>query len=441
MAAKFQKKFWSHVGFQRYFRNTSWLFIEKVIRLTLGLFVGVWVARYLGPEKFGIFSYAQSLVGIFTAFASLGLDEVVVKEILRKEHNEKELIVTAFWLKLVGALVVITILAMSLNIFSSDEAANKLVFIIASSLVFQSFNIIDLYFQSAVLSRYVVYANIITITLISALKITLMLTGATLVAFAWVVVLDSLMLSMGLIYYFTKHTELKILDKCFKIDIAKKLLESSWPLVLSGVIVSLYMRLDQVMIKELINSEAVGNYAAAVRISEAWYFIPMVLSTSLFPAILNAKAKCSKLYYSRLQKLYDLMVWIAIAIAIPVTFFSEEIVSLLYGEKYSLASNVLTIHVWSAIFVFLGVAGGKWLIAENLQKLSLLRTLSGMLLNVALNLLLIPRYGIEGAAFATLISQFVAAYCFDIFYKKTRKMFFMKSKSFLLTSLFNKENF
>jgi O-antigen/teichoic acid export membrane protein len=210
---------------------------------------------------------------------------------------------------------------------------------------------------------------------------------------------------------------------------AVDLLRDSWPLILSGMVVAVYMKIDQVMIKEMLDSEAVGQYAAAVRLSEAWYFIPMVISSSLFPAIINAKKISEELYYERLQKLYDLMVWMAVAIALPMTFLSDWVVELLYGSEYSEAASVLMVHIWAGVFVFLGVASGKWFITEDLQKYSFYRTFFGSVANIVLNFILIPKLGINGAAIATLVSQIIAAYLFDLFSIKTKKIFFMKTQS------------
>lgn len=192
------------------------------------------------------------------------------------------------------------------------------------------------------------------------------------------------------------------------------------------------MKIDQVMIKEMLDNKAVGDYAAAVRLSEAWYFIPMVITSSLFPAIINAKKISEELYYKRLQKLYDLMVWMAITIALPMTFLSDWVVNLLYGTKYSEAGNVLIINAWAGIFVFLGIASNKWFMIENLQQFLFYRTFAGAIFNFILNVILIPEIGIQGAAIATLFSQMIAAYLFDFFTDITRKIFFMKTKSLLL---------
>jgi len=364
----------NHQGFMKYFKNTSWLFGEKILRMVMGLFVGIWVARYLGPEQFGLFSYAQSFVGLFTAIATLGLDGIVIRELVKDESRRDELIGTAFWMKLFGAVLVLMFLGIAVNFTSNDMQTNMLVFIIASATIFQSFNVVDMYFQSKVMSKYVVYANVITLFISSLVKIILILNEAPLMAFAWVVLFDSFVLGVGFLYFFLKKSTFSIRYLRFKQETAASLLKDSWPLVLSGIVVSIYMKIDQVMIKEMLGSDAVGQYAAAVRLSEVWYFIPMVISASLFPAIINAKKVSEELYYARLQKLYDLMVWIAIAIAIPMTFLSDWVVDLLYGEVYSQAGSVLMIHIWAGVFVFLGVASGKWFISENEQMLAFWRT-------------------------------------------------------------------
>jgi O-antigen/teichoic acid export membrane protein len=423
----------NHQEFMRYFKNTSWLFAEKILRMVVGLFVGIWVARYLGPEQFGLLSYAQSFVGLFAAIATLGLDGIVVRELVKDPSRQHELIGTAFWLKLIGAMIVLVILALAITFTSNDTHTNILIFIIASAVIFQAFNVVDMYFQAKVLSKYVVFANIIALLISSLVKIFLILTHAPLIAFAWVTLFDSVILALGFVYFYLKNTSNPIFQNwLFKKSTAIVLLKDSWPLILSGIVISIYMKIDQVMIKEMINTEAVGQYAAAVRLSEAWYFIPMVIASSLFPAIINAKQQSEALYYSRLQKLYDLMVWMAIAIALPMTFLSDWIIYLLYGEQYHQSGSVLMIHIWAGVFVFLGVASGKWLLTENLQILSFLRTFYGMTLNIILNFILIPKYGIQGASVATLISYMTVSLFSDFFHKKTRKTFFMKINTMII---------
>jgi O-antigen/teichoic acid export membrane protein len=239
-------------GFMKYLKNTSWLFCEKILRMIVGLFVGIWVARYLGPEQFGLFSYAQSFVGLFTAFATLGLDGIVVRELVKDESRRDELIGTAFWMKLFGAFLVLMVLAVAVGFTSNDSLTNSLVFIIASATIFQSFNVIDMYFQAKVMSKYAVFANVISLLLSSMVKIYLIMIKAPLIWFAWSFLFDSFVLACGFLYFFLKNSKLSLKRWSFSKSVAFELLKDSWPLILSGIVVSVYMKIDQVMIKEML---------------------------------------------------------------------------------------------------------------------------------------------------------------------------------------------
>ncbi len=423
-------------AFKKYFFNTSWLFAEKILRMAVGLFVGVWVARYLGPERFGLLSYAQSFVGLFSAVAALGLDGIVVRELVKDESRRDELIGTAFWLKLCGAFMVLMLLGIAVHFTSNDHYTNVLIFIIGSATIFQSFNVVDMYFQSRVLSRYIVFANILSLFISSVIKIFLILKQAPLIAFVWVIVFDNFVLALGYVYFYIKnHPAFKIQFLKFNKLTAINLLQDSWPLILSGIVISIYMKIDQIMIKEMLDSYAVGQYAAAVRLSEACYFIPVIITSSLFPAVINAKKQAEELYYQRLQTLFNLMVWISVAIALPVTFLHDWIINLLYTDKFQEAGTVLMIHIWTGIFVFLGVASGKWFLLENYVKKAFYRTSVGALLNIIMNYYLIIRIGIAGAAISTLLANFIAAYLYDLIDKDVRKIFILKTNALLFKKI------
>ncbi len=419
----------NHQGFMKYFKNTSWFFAEKVLKIISELFIGIWIARYLGPEHFGLLSYAQSYAGLFMVIATLGLNTVIVRELVKDERKRDLLLGTAFILQLLGAILVIVILSLTIKLTSNDSFTNILIFIIAFSTFFKSFNVIDFYFQSKVLSKFTVYANMILLLISSIIKILLILNEASLIYFAYIILFESFILAIGFIYFYTKNN-ISIFNWKFDKKLAISLLKDSWPLILSGIVITVYMKIDQVMIQSMLGSESVGQYAAAVRLSEAWYFIPMIIASSLFPAIINAKSISKELYYTRLQKLYDLMVWMGIAIAIPMTFLSNWIIELLYGNEYNLAGDVLMLHIWAGVFVFLGVAFSKYLIAENQTKKAFYRTTLGAIINIILNYLLIPIYGINGAAIATIIGQISANYLYDIFDKDLQQQLKMKTMCF-----------
>jgi O-antigen/teichoic acid export membrane protein len=417
-------------GFKKYFANMGWLFFERVIKILVAFFVGVYVARYLGPSDYGLLSYSESFVGLFLAIATLGLDNIVVRELVKDTKKKDELLGTAFALKIIGAFLVFGVIAIAVRLTDNDNFTNLLIFIIAAGTIFQSFNVINFYFQSIVLSKYVVYSQTFATISGAIANLFLIYFNMHLVYFVLVILIQNIILAIGLILIY-KRQKLIIFNWKLQVSLAIRLLKDSWPLIFSGIAIAIYMKIDQVMIKVMLSTEAVGVYAVAVKLSEVWYFIPMVICNSVFPAIINSKKIGEELYYGRLQKLYNLMTWLAIGIAIPITFLSNDIVRILFGTQYRAAATVLKIHIWAGVFVFLGVASTKYLISENYTKLSLLKTLAGAIVNVILNLILIPRYNINGAAIATVISQFVACFLITVF-PKTRKNSILMLKSIFL---------
>ncbi len=415
----------NHKGFRRYFFNTSWVFGEQVLRIFAGLFVGVYVARYLGPDQFGIYSYVTAFVALFGAIAKLGLDGIVVRDLINHPDKRDTYLGTAFWLKLIGALFTLVILAIAVQFTSNEATTNLYIFIIASGFIFQSFEVVNFYFQAKVLSKYVSAAKLSQLALSSVLKLYFIFIQADLFWFVLVSLIDQVSLAVSLTFAYWRYKVGSFLGR-FCAGTAKAMLMNSWPLILSGIAVMLYMRIDQIMIKEMLGEREVGLYSAAVRLSEAWYFVPTIITTSLFPAIVNAKKIDQKLYSQRLQRLVSVIVWMAIAIALPMTFLSNWVVGLLYGAAYSEAGPVLMIHIWAGVFVALGVTSSSWLLNENLQQIALYRTLSGAIANIILNLIFIPSYGVTGAAIATVISYMIAGFAFDLFSSKTRMMFFLK---------------
>ena len=440
MITKF-KSLQKNQGFIKYSKNISWLFFERILRITVGLFVSVWVAKYLGPKQFGFFSYTLSFVGLFAFIATISHNSIVVRELVKNPNLNDEIVSTAFWLRIMGAMLGILItLAVSINLTSNDRFINILILIIAASTIFQSFNVVDDYFQSKVMNKFVVITNVISLFLSSVIKIILILNDAPLIAFVWVVFFDNFILASGFIYFYIKlNSKFKIKNLKFKSKTAILLLKDSWPLMISSAAILIHIKVDQVIIKEILGLEAVGQYAAAAKVSEAWYFIPSVLTASFFPAIINAKKNNEDLYNSRLQKLYDIMVWIAIAIAIPMIFLSDWLIEILYGYQYSEAGNVLMIHIWAGVFVSLGLASNGWLICENLQKFLLVNTFIATITNIGLNYILIPKFGIVGAAWATIISYFLVGYLCLLIWKKTRINFINLTKSLFFITLFKEK--
>ncbi len=410
--------------------NIGWLFFDKVLRMGLGLLVGVWIARYLGPEQFGLLSFALAFVGMFGAVAGLGLQSIVVRDMVRDPSCKEETLGTAAVLQLVGGLLAYGCVMGTIFWLRPDDGLAKLLVPILGSIVLFKFSDVALYwFESQVLSKYIVWVQNGCFLIFAAIKVGLIVSNAPLLAFAWATAAEALVVAVFILFMLGFHG-LKLQKLRFSLLRAKRLLADSWPLLLSGMAIMVYMKIDQIMLGQMLGDDAVGIYSAAVRISEVWYFIPMMIVASVFPAILEAKKRDEAQYYQRLQRLYDLMVWLSVAIALPMTFISTPIVVALFGPAYAESGPVLAIHIWASVFVFLGVASSQWFVAENRQILSFQRTVLGAVINMSLNYILIPESGVLGAAYATVLAQASVCLFYDLLQKETRPMFVMKLKSF-----------
>jgi len=409
-----------HEGIRRYGANTAWLMGEKVLRMFMGLFVGIWVARYLGPEQFGLLSYAQSFVFLFTAIATLGLDSIVVRELVKDNSQRNVLLGTAFTLKLIGSLCILPLLWLGVQFTSNDSYTNLLIFIIASGTIFQSFNVIDFYYQSSVLSKYVAFANTITLAISSIVKVVLILNEASLLAFAVVGVFDTVILALGLIYFYWQKTHHSLREWQFDKVVAKRLLADSWPLILSSMVIIIQARIDQIMLKEMIGNQEVGYYSAGMRLIEAFGFIPVVLMQSLYPAIQNARSTSITLYHKRLLSFYRLNFALFLLVAIPLYLFAEAIVSLLYGEEFKRVGGILSLLSIRLFFANMGTARDAFIISESLFKYSMVAMIIGTITNIIANYFLIPTYESKGAIIATILSFTVTTFIVDYIYNKTR---------------------
>ncbi len=414
--------------FKKYFANTSWLMAERVLRMVVALFIGVYVARYLGPERFGLLSYVNSFVSLFIALATLGLDGIVVRELVKTPEHRDELLGTAFWLKTAGAVLMWLAIVAAVHFTENDVQTNALIAIIAFAAVFQAFNVIDFNFRAEVKSKYVVHAQLVQLIISSITKLVLIFINAPLIWFAWVYLLDAAVLATGLAVAYLRNSG-RIWHWRWRWRVARELLRNSWPLIFSGMVLMIQARIDQVMLKEMIGAKEVGYYSVALRLIEAVAFVPMVLSSSLTPAIINAKHKSESLYQFRLANYYRLSFLLFLAIGIPIYFFSEKIVVLLFGTDYQPAGILLSLMAIRLFFANFGVARSVFILAENLFKYSLASMTLGTVVNITLNYILIPDYQSVGAIIATMASFFITIFLADFFYIKTHNNVLLVVKS------------
>ncbi|MGB4774135.1 MAG: flippase [Daejeonella sp.] len=426
-------------AFNKYFKNTGWLLLARVGSLGIKILVGFAVANYLGSSSNGILNYPLAFVTFFIAAAALGLDGFLTRELLSNPQNKDKLLGTSFWMRLIAGFAILPLVYFTyllINHIKSVETPLSYILVVALIGIIQSLNIIDCYFQSRVQAKFVMYVQIAANLISAALKLILIFSGAPLVAFIYALLADAGFLAIGyLITYQSQNNS--VFNWKFDFSLAGYLLKHSWPLAFSAILVTIYMKIDQLMVSSYLGSSELGIYSTVVSLSESWYFIPVAIVTSVFPAIMNARRDDPNRYQKRLQDMYDLMVLLSLSIAIIMTFASHFVYHIFYKPEFWPGATVLSVHVWAGVFVFLGSASGQYLIAEGLTKLAMLRTAVGAIVNIALNIIWIPQYGILGAAYATLVAYGVATF-FILFIPSARKQGLMMLKSLFLVSLVQK---
>lgn len=398
-------------GLRQIFSNTFWIVLERAIRLGVGFFVAIWVARYLGPSHYGVLSFGLAWVALFSAFGQLGLENIVVRDVVSDRGSEAEILGTATALRLIGGLLVVIGSSALYGVFYSFDNRTQLAVIALVGLaqVFLAAEVIDWWFRSRVEWRYVFRARVIAFIIATVSTIICLISGLGVVWIAAMTLLNAVMLAGFLLIEWLRHSKRQQSWKA-KATRAKTLLLDSWPAILSGLAIMVYMRIDQIMIGSMMTEADVGIYSVAVKLSEVWYVIPLAITQSVMPSIVSAKKAQNGSYEQRLIKLIALLFWSSFIVAILVTFTGPSLITTLFGHEYRLAGEVLKVHFWAGIFVALGVGISQWYIAENRLRVSLYGTIAGALINVLLNLVLIPEFGITGAAFSTVGSYFVAAY-------------------------------
>jgi PST family polysaccharide transporter len=410
--------------------NMGWLFVDRFVRMGMGLFVGVWVARYLGPVQFGSLNFALAFIALFATATTLGLEGIVIRELLHSPDEAHEILGTSLALRSFGGLLSVAVSIATLRLIQPhDRQALLLVSILSLTLIFQTFDTIDSFFQSQVQSKITVWAKNSAFLVFAGIRVWLIYVKAPVWAFAVAYTGEIALGAVALVFGYRLSGGRIFAWRASK-GRATFLLKQSWPVIFSAMAIMVYMRLDMVMLKIMQGDFAVGLYSAATRVSEVWYFIPTAIVSSVTPAIMRAKDD-PELFYGRLRKLFSLMALTSCVIGSIVALASHSIVRILFSNSYREAGPVLAVHIWASVFVFLGVAQSPWNLAKNLLTLSLYYTLFGAIINIALNLYLIPRYSAMGAAIATVVSYAISGVFANLFSARTRPIFYMQVRAFI----------
>jgi polysaccharide transporter, PST family len=420
-----------HPYFKRIVSNVGWLTVERIVRLGFGVLITVAIARHLGPERFGQLNYGIAMATLVGVAAALGLDSVVQRDLVRMPVERNQLLGTCFLLKVIAGILGYILLVLIVEETVQEPATRATCFIVGLGLLANGPFAIDNWFQAQTQGKFTALAQGISFLIAATIRILLLYISVGLLGFAWAFSAEPILTGiLFLILFNVVAGSLK--DWKFNGSIARKWLTESWPLLLSGLAIIVYTRIDQVMLAHFANDRALGIYSAAVRVSEIGYFIPPILAASVLPSIVRTRENDITKYSVRRQYYFDLSVVLAVAIALPTTLLAGPVIHLLYGNAYAEAIPILCALAWATLFAFIGGARQQYLITEGYMKFSFAATLAAAVLNIALNIFLIPRYEGLGAAIATLISYGLSAVFSSFFFSPTREMGWEQLKAFNL---------
>lgn len=417
---------------KKYIKNISWLLLEKLGQIISGLFIGVWIARYLGVDDFGTFSYAQSFVVVFSVIAKCGFDSIVVKKLVEQEcvRRKNEIVWSVFTFQIVSSVCSVLFISQLIPFFTESIETIHITLILSISIVFQSIFVIDWFFQSMVQSKYIAKAKFLVMLISSVIKVWLIISQYSLAYFAYTVVAESIIILVLYLYYYSslgfyrKHWK-------FRLDIVKSIFLDSWPIMLTTLSAILYTRIDQFMIHSMLSNSELGIYSAAIRLTESWLFIPMIIQSTFFPLIISAKEEGVEIYNRRLLILTGLTGAFSVLVGVIVSLGSDYIMVLLYGDAYSLGGSVLSIKIWESVLASVATVSSVWAIIENLQRALVKILLLGLVTNAILNYFMIPYLGGDGAAYASLISGFATLAVFPVFDKRFRYIVALRIRTLL----------
>ena len=405
---------------REFLANFNWLTIERVLRSIGAIVVGVWVARYLGPTDYGLLNFSISFVTLFSVVGKLSIDAVVVRELTTNNEEERETLGTVFVLKLaVSFLLMLFVLPSAWLAQSQNRAFQLLALIVSFAMLAAPFDAVDIFYQAKVLSKYVVFARIVSFFLFAVARVVLIYSKASVLFFAGAYSLEFVLSAVIMAGVYSGREQ-----PLWKWRWSKKkaiaLLKDGWPLAAGAVFSIIYARIDQVMIGIMLNSSQVGVYSASVKLAEIWQFIPLLATQTLMPYFVRLRATNAAAYRRRLIQLYSGMFWAGIAVSIGVVVFGRTLITISFGAEYEMAYAPLVISIWTGVFVAQSVARSIWMVSENFQFFRFLSNMIVVPLNVGLNVLLIPMIGITGAALASLISVGAGTWLFPLAFPALR---------------------
>ena len=404
----------SDVVVASFFKNSLWMLLEFFVRIVATFVVTFYVARHLGPEHFGSLSYVLAITAVFLEVSRIGMRAVLIRDVASDPASADVYLGTGMFLMWIAAIACLVGMASAAWWLESDPDVQYCLIVLAIALLFQAFSVADYSLQGRVEARYSTYAKSAALAIGATVKIYLVTQGAGIKPLVWAYLIEHACIAMFLcVVHHRRHGSAYL--RTFSFELVPKLMRSAWPLLLSSISILLYMRMDHVMIRNMLDAEQLGLYASATTLFEAWVALAALISMSLLPAFVRFKNNSPEEYERHMGSMFAVLFWIGVAAAVASYFLSETVIGLAFGQEYAGAAAVLALIMCSAPFTAIGSATARYLTVEGFEKKIALRTAITLALNIAMNLILIPRVGIMGAGVATLIALVFGNYLVNYF--------------------------
>lgn len=418
-------------------KNVGWIVGGRLANKILAFVVGVFTARYLGPDNFGLINYAAAYTAFFASLCNLGINSIVIKDFSDHPDEEGKALGTTLVLRAISSLLSALMIIGVVSIVDRDEPLTILVAALSSiGLLFQIFDVFNQWFQYQLKSKYYAVATVIAYIAASAYKIVLLITGKSVAWFALATSVDYIVIAIFLLLAYKKNNGPKL---SFSMHKAKQLLSASSSFIISGLMVSIYAYTDKFMLKQMLDETVVGHYSLAVSLSGMWEFVLIAVMDSMYPSIINAYNVDRERFDRKNRQLYVAVIYIALITSILTCIFGRLIVEVLYGAEYLPTVQPLRIVVWYTTFSYLGAARNAWVVSENKQKYLKYLYVSAAAVNVVLNLVFIPLWGASGAALASLITQISTTVILPMLIPALRPNARLMFEALMLKGVFNKE--
>ncbi len=413
------------------FRNLCWAVLGKIITLLGGLIVGIFVARYLGPEQYGLMNYIISYVALFQILATFGLDQIEIREESKSAKDRDVIVGTAFTSKCVFAVLTMILVVVTAFLFEADSFTQMMITVYSLSIILSSFSVIRNHFTALVWNEYIVKTEISRTLIGVALKVGLLLLHAPLVWFIIALLFDSLLLASGYCLAYRKKIG-KFSLWHFDKEWAKYLIKQSFPLLLSGAAIIVYQRIDQIMIGNMIDKASVGQFSVASKFVEMLIFVPTILSQTMGPILIRIRENSIEEYEKKAQMFMNITFWLCLLLAILVSLIAYPLIIWTFGAQYIAAVSILQIMSFKVLGATLGNISGQMIIIEKKQKYVVFRNIIGCVTCIGLNLLFIPQFGAKGAAIVAVWAILTADYIAHLIIPSYRHLFVMQTRAILI---------